>query len=70
MAAYVGFFEICYSNKGEHVFVSVALEAVGELVGQFAKSIGSYGVGSAGFKEKGGEFVNLDEIYAHSMLIY
>ncbi|XP_020526549.1 NADP-dependent alkenal double bond reductase P2-like [Amborella trichopoda] len=52
MAAYVGFFEICYSNKGEHVFVSVALEAVGELVGQFAKSIGSYGVGSAGFKEK------------------
>ncbi|KAM6575104.1 hypothetical protein CsatA_023431 [Cannabis sativa] len=52
MTAYAGFFEICSPKKGEYVFISAASGAVGQLVGQFAKILGCYVVGSAGSKEK------------------
>ncbi|XVF29651.1 hypothetical protein REPUB_Repub15cG0140400 [Reevesia pubescens] len=52
MIAYAGFYEVCSPKKGEHVFVSAASGAVGQLVGQFAKLMGCYVVGSAGSKEK------------------
>ncbi|XP_015870941.1 2-alkenal reductase (NADP(+)-dependent)-like [Ziziphus jujuba] len=52
MTAYVGFHEICSPQKGERVFISAASGAVGQLVGQFAKLLGCYVVGSAGSKEK------------------
>ncbi|KAK6930427.1 Alcohol dehydrogenase-like, C-terminal [Dillenia turbinata] len=52
MTAYVGFFEVCSPKKGEKVFISAASGAVGQLVGQFAKLLGCYVVGSAGTKEK------------------
>ncbi|XP_057781331.1 2-alkenal reductase (NADP(+)-dependent)-like [Salvia miltiorrhiza] len=52
MTAYAGFFEVCSAKKGETVYVSAASGAVGQLVGQFAKSTGCYVVGSAGSKEK------------------
>ncbi|KAL1535411.1 2-alkenal reductase (NADP(+)-dependent)-like [Salvia divinorum] len=52
MTAYVGFFELCSPKKGETVYVSAASGAVGQLVGQFAKTAGCYVVGSAGSKEK------------------
>ncbi|XP_022742892.1 2-alkenal reductase (NADP(+)-dependent) [Durio zibethinus] len=50
--AYVGFYEICSPEKGEHVFVSAASGAVGQLVGQLAKLHGCYVVGSAGSSQK------------------
>ncbi|XP_075661991.1 2-alkenal reductase (NADP(+)-dependent)-like isoform X2 [Castanea sativa] len=37
---------------GEYVFISAASGAVGQLVGQFAKLMGCYVVGTAGSKEK------------------
>lgn len=46
------FLQICSPKKGEHVFVSAASGAVGQLVGQFAKLMGCYVVGSVGSKEK------------------
>ncbi|KAA8532167.1 hypothetical protein F0562_006690 [Nyssa sinensis] len=52
MTAYAGFYEICNPKKGEYVFVSAASGAVGQLVGQFAKLMGCYVVGSAGSEEK------------------
>ncbi|XP_058107278.1 2-alkenal reductase (NADP(+)-dependent)-like [Magnolia sinica] len=52
LTAYVGFYEICAPKKGEYVFVSAASGAVGQLVGQFAKLMGCYVVGSAGSSEK------------------
>ncbi|KAI6699046.1 hypothetical protein NL676_019165 [Syzygium grande] len=52
LTAYVGFFEVCSPKKGETVFISAASGAVGQLVGQFAKLLGCYVVGSAGSKEK------------------
>ncbi|KAK1413607.1 hypothetical protein QVD17_35383 [Tagetes erecta] len=52
VTAYAGFYEICAPKKGEYVFVSAAMGAVGQLVGQFAKLSGCYVVGSAGTKEK------------------
>ncbi|KFK25924.1 hypothetical protein AALP_AA8G181100 [Arabis alpina] len=52
MTAYAGFYEICSPKKGETVYVSAASGAVGQLVGQFAKMMGCYVVGSAGSKEK------------------
>lgn len=52
MTAYAGFYEVCEPKKGETVFVSAASGAVGQLVGQFAKLMGCYVVGSAGSKEK------------------
>ncbi|XP_020584610.1 2-alkenal reductase (NADP(+)-dependent)-like [Phalaenopsis equestris] len=50
--AYIGFFEICKPKKGEYVFISAASGAVGQLVGQYAKLMGCYVVGSAGSDEK------------------
>ncbi|XP_015698837.1 2-alkenal reductase (NADP(+)-dependent)-like [Oryza brachyantha] len=52
LSAYVGFFEVCKPKKGEHVFVSSASGAVGQLVGQLAKITGCHVVGSAGSDEK------------------
>ncbi|AEE79976.1 unnamed protein product [Arabidopsis thaliana] len=52
LTAYAGFFEICSPKKGDTVFVSAASGAVGQLVGQFAKLMGCYVVGSAGSKQK------------------
>ncbi|PIA64714.1 hypothetical protein AQUCO_00100286v1 [Aquilegia coerulea] len=52
LTAYVGFHEICSPKKGETVYVSAAFGAIGQLVGQFAKLMGCYVVGSAGTKEK------------------
>lgn len=52
ITAYAGFYEVCSPKKGETVYVSAASGAVGQLVGQFAKLLGCYVVGSAGSKEK------------------
>lgn len=52
MTAYVGFHQICSPKEGETIYVSAASGAVGQLVGQFAKQVGCYVVGSAGSKEK------------------
>lgn len=52
MTAYAGFYEVATPKKGEYVFISAASGAVGQLVGQFAKLLGCYVVGSAGSKEK------------------
>ncbi|EHA8587687.1 2-alkenal reductase (NADP(+)-dependent) [Cocos nucifera] len=52
LTAYVGFHEICSPKKGEYVFVSAASGAVGQLVGQFAKLMGCYVVGSTSSDEK------------------
>ncbi|GLT45557.1 hypothetical protein SLA2020_193810 [Shorea laevis] len=52
LTAYVGLHEVCSPKKGEYVYISAASGAVGQLVGQFAKSAGCYVVGSAGSKEK------------------
>ncbi|CAM8953625.1 hypothetical protein QQ045_017088 [Rhodiola kirilowii] len=52
ITAYAGFYDICTPKKGEYVFISAASGAVGQLVGQFAKLLGCYVVGSAGTKEK------------------
>ncbi|KAK6914444.1 Alcohol dehydrogenase-like, C-terminal [Dillenia turbinata] len=52
MTAYAGFMEVCSPKKGEYVFVSAASGAVGQVVGQLAKLLGCYVVGSGGSKEK------------------
>ncbi|KAK8571458.1 hypothetical protein V6N13_047147 [Hibiscus sabdariffa] len=52
LTAYAGFYEVCKPKKGEYVFVSAASGAVGQLVGQFAKLMGCYVVGSAGTQDK------------------
>ncbi|XVF37507.1 hypothetical protein REPUB_Repub20aG0014800 [Reevesia pubescens] len=52
MTAYAGFYVVCSPKKGEYVYVPAASGAVGQLVGQFAKLLGCYIVGSAGSKEK------------------
>ncbi|KAK0608742.1 hypothetical protein LWI29_035275 [Acer saccharum] len=52
MTAYGGFYQVCSPEKGQYVFVSAASGAVGQLVGQFAKLLGCYVVGSAGTKHK------------------
>lgn len=52
LTAYAGFHEISSPKHGESVFVSAASGAVGQLVGQFAKLLGCYVVGTAGTKHK------------------
>nr|WBW02127.1 pulegone reductase [Schizonepeta tenuifolia] len=52
ITAYVGFYEISSPKEGETVFISAASGAVGQLVGQFAKLLGCYVVGSAGTQDK------------------
>ncbi|XP_022932960.1 2-alkenal reductase (NADP(+)-dependent)-like [Cucurbita moschata] len=52
VTAYFGFYDVCCPKKGESVFVSAASGAVGQLVGQFAKLLGCYVVGSAGTQPK------------------
>ncbi|PON46714.1 Alcohol dehydrogenase superfamily, zinc-type [Parasponia andersonii] len=52
ITAYAGFYGICSPKKGDSVFISSAFGAVGQLVGQFAKLLGCYVVGSTGSKEK------------------
>ncbi|KAJ9178218.1 hypothetical protein P3X46_010118 [Hevea brasiliensis] len=52
VTAYAGFYEVSSPKKGDRVFISAASGAVGQLVGQFAKLMGCYVVGSAGSKEK------------------
>ena len=52
LTAYVGFYDFCAPKKGENVFISSAFGAVGQLVGQLAKLMRCYVVGSAASKEK------------------
>ena len=52
VTAYAGFYELCSPKEGEYVFVSLAFRAVSQLVGQLAKLMGCYVVGSAGSKDK------------------
>ncbi|XP_004288092.1 PREDICTED: 2-alkenal reductase (NADP(+)-dependent)-like [Fragaria vesca subsp. vesca] len=52
LTSYVGFYEVCSPKEGEHIFISAAAGAVGQIVGQLAKLLGCYVVGSAGTKEK------------------
>ncbi|MQM03558.1 hypothetical protein Taro_036341 [Colocasia esculenta] len=52
LTAYYGFYDVCSPKKGEYVFISAASGAVGQLVGQFAKLMGCYVVGSAGSDKK------------------
>ena len=52
VTAYAGFYELCSPKKGEYVFVSSAFCAVSQLVGQLAKLMGCYVVGSARSKDK------------------
>ncbi|XP_048326589.2 2-alkenal reductase (NADP(+)-dependent)-like [Ziziphus jujuba] len=52
LTAYVGLYEICKPKAGEKVFISSAFGAVGQLVGQLAKLMGCYVVGSAGSDDK------------------
>ncbi|KAJ0094035.1 hypothetical protein Patl1_26859 [Pistacia atlantica] len=48
LTAWAGFYEVCAPKEGEYVYISAASGAVGQLVGQFAKLMGCYVVGSAG----------------------
>ncbi|KAB5538610.1 hypothetical protein DKX38_016143 [Salix brachista] len=52
IAAYVGFYILCSPKAGDTVYVSSACGGVGQLVGQFAKMMGCYVVGSASTEEK------------------
>ncbi|RDX62037.1 2-alkenal reductase (NADP(+)-dependent), partial [Mucuna pruriens] len=53
ITAYAALYEVNPPpKKGEHVFISAASGAVGQLVGQFSKMMGCYVVGSAGSEQK------------------
>ncbi|OVA11906.1 Alcohol dehydrogenase superfamily [Macleaya cordata] len=73
ITAYAGFHELSSPKKGEYVYVSAASGAVGQLVGQFAKLMGCYVVGSAGSKEKVKmimENVSLVELVSNKQIIF
>lgn len=52
LTAYAGFSEVSSPKKGDRVFVLAAAGVVGQIVGQLAKLLGCYVVGSAASKEK------------------
>ncbi|KAF7809054.1 2-alkenal reductase (NADP(+)-dependent)-like [Senna tora] len=52
ITAFAGLYVINPPKKGDTVFVSAASGAVGQLVGQYAKLMGCYVVGSAGSQHK------------------
>ena len=52
MTAYFGFLDVCQPRPGDTVVVSAASGAVGQVVGQIAKIMGCYVVGTAGSQEK------------------
>ena len=58
MTAYFGFLDVCNPTPGDTVVVSAASGAVGQVVGQIAKIMGCYVVGTAGSPEKIDYIVN------------
>lgn len=52
MTAYFGFLHVCDPKPGDTVVVSAASGAVGQVVGQIAKIMGCYVVGTAGSQAK------------------
>ena len=52
MTAYFGFLDVCDPRPGDTVVVSAASGAVGQVVGQIAKLMGCYVVGTAGSQDK------------------
>ena len=52
MTAYFGFLHVCDPKPGDVVVVSAASGAVGQVVGQIAKIMGCYVVGTAGSQDK------------------
>ncbi len=58
MTAYFGFLDVCQPTPGDTVVVSAASGAVGQVVGQIAKIMGCYVVGTAGTQEKIDYIVN------------
>ena len=58
MTAYFGFLDVCDPRPGDTVVVSAASGAVGQVVGQIAKIMGCYVVGTAGTKDKIDYIVN------------
>lgn len=52
LTAFSGLFKVLKPKKGETIFVSAASGSVGNIVGQYAKLMGCYVVGSAGAQEK------------------
>ncbi|WVZ89099.1 hypothetical protein U9M48_035552 [Paspalum notatum var. saurae] len=52
LTAWAGIFDLAKPKKGDYVFVSAALGAVGQVAGQLAKLKGCYVVGSAGSDNK------------------
>ena len=66
--AYAGFNEVCTPKKGEYVLVSAASGAVGQLVGQLAKLLGCYVVGSCGSSQKVGTHCCSFDIYIYHIM--
>ena len=58
MTAYFGFLHVCDPKPGDTVVVSAASGAVGQVVGQIAKIMGCYVVGTAGSQDKIDYIVN------------
>lgn len=52
LTAYFGLYDVAKPKKGDYVFVSAAVGAVGQIAGQLANLTGFYVVGSAGSDEK------------------
>ncbi|PWA87315.1 peptidase T1A, proteasome beta-subunit [Artemisia annua] len=67
MTAYIGFYDICSPKKGEYVFVSAASGAVGQLVGQLAKSSGCSIVWSADTRATTGTAPNTEGVTVEAL---